>query len=58
MLNRNFRWAICLLIGIFLSIGSVSFAHEFGCSNSWQACVDGWTAPDCSVASGYTCWAQ
>ena len=29
-----------------------------GCSNSWQACVTGWTAPRCSARPGSGCWAQ
>ena len=29
-----------------------------GCSNSWQACVDGWTAPRCNAKSGAGCWAR
>lgn len=29
-----------------------------GCGQSWQACVNGWTAPRCLARPGRGCWAQ
>ena len=29
-----------------------------GCGQTWQACVNGWTAPRCLVRSGRGCWAE
>ena len=29
-----------------------------GCGQSWQACVNGWTAPRCLARPGHGCWAQ
>ena len=36
----------------------VRTCRRSGCGQSWQACVDGWNAPQCNAKSGSGCWAQ
>ena len=36
----------------------VRTCRRSGCGNSWQACVDGWTAPQCNTYANNNCWAQ
>ena len=54
MLNSNLRWVICLLIGVFLSIGSVSFADEL--PPVLITANHGGTYPISSYAASHAAW--
>ena len=36
----------------------VRTCRRSGCGNTWQACVDGWNAPQCNTNANNNCWAQ
>ena len=57
MLNKNLRWAICLvLIGVFLSIGSLSFADELPPVTIKAS--HGGTYPISSYGASHTAWVE